>query len=138
MAQVQEQEQYDVFLSYARRDQELVERVARDLRDAGVKVWFDEWALVPGESLRAVGASFGRARLVAAFLGPSGLDKRQNKELEDVLLVSGSDRQTTVIPVLLPGAEPQNLPPFLRNRTAIKVGDPETYFGELSRLISAI
>src|SRR5690348_16507681 len=40
--------EYDVFLSYSSSDLERVARLARRLKDAGVKVWFDEDELRPG------------------------------------------------------------------------------------------
>ena len=39
---------FDVFLSYNRRDQEVVERIAAGLRRAGIRPWFDTWTTTPG------------------------------------------------------------------------------------------
>lgn len=43
--------QYDVFLSHSAKDKEVVRDVAERLRKDGVKVWFDEWVLKPGDSI---------------------------------------------------------------------------------------
>jgi hypothetical protein len=45
--------QYDVFLSHSANDKEVVRPLAERLRKDGVKVWFDEWALKPGDSIPA-------------------------------------------------------------------------------------
>jgi hypothetical protein len=40
-----------VFLSHSSADKMLARRLAADLRDAGVKVWFDEWEIETGDSI---------------------------------------------------------------------------------------
>ena len=42
---------YDVFLSHSAQDQAVVRPLAERLRADGVKVWFDEWVLKPGDSI---------------------------------------------------------------------------------------
>lgn len=45
--------QYDVFLSYSSKDKDVVRDIATRLRDDGITVWFDEWAIKPGDSIPA-------------------------------------------------------------------------------------
>ncbi len=45
--------EYDVFLSYSAKDTAVVRPLAERLRADGVKVWFDEWVLKPGDSIPA-------------------------------------------------------------------------------------
>ena len=45
--------EYDAFLSHSSQDKEVVRDVAERLRKDGLKVWFDEWALKPGDSIPA-------------------------------------------------------------------------------------
>ncbi len=42
---------YDVFLSHSAKDKAVVRPLAERLRAGGVKVWFDEWVLKPGDSI---------------------------------------------------------------------------------------
>ena len=42
---------YDVFLSHSAKDKTVVRPLAERLRANGVKVWFDEWVLKPGDSI---------------------------------------------------------------------------------------
>ena len=44
---------YDVFLSHSSKDKAVVRAVAERLREDGLKVWFDEWELKPGDSIPA-------------------------------------------------------------------------------------
>src|SRR5882672_4496453 len=45
--------QYDVFLSHSAKDKTAVREVAERLRKDGLKVWFDEWVIKPGDSIPA-------------------------------------------------------------------------------------
>jgi hypothetical protein len=42
-----------VFLSHSKKDRECIERIAADLRSARIDVWYDDWEIPPGSSLRA-------------------------------------------------------------------------------------
>ncbi len=44
---------YDVFLSHSSKDKAVVRPLAERLRQDGLKVWFDEWVLKPGDSIPA-------------------------------------------------------------------------------------
>jgi hypothetical protein len=41
----------DVFLSHSTKDKAVVRPLAERLRTDGLKVWFDEWVLKPGEHM---------------------------------------------------------------------------------------
>src|SRR5882724_9221454 len=44
---------YDVFLSHSSKDQDIVRPIAERLRNDGLRVWFDEWEIKPGDSIPA-------------------------------------------------------------------------------------
>jgi hypothetical protein len=44
-----EAENYDVFLSHAHVDAEVVEKIGQVLLNLGINVWLDRWVLVPGD-----------------------------------------------------------------------------------------
>ena len=44
---------HDVFLSHSAKDKAVVRPLAERLRKDGLKVWFDEWVLKPGDSIPA-------------------------------------------------------------------------------------
>lgn len=41
--------QFDVFLSHNQADKSRVRQLAEHLRDAGLRVWFDEWTIQAGD-----------------------------------------------------------------------------------------
>jgi hypothetical protein len=69
---------YDLFISHANEDKQVfVDQLAHALRDAGYKVWYDDFVLQPGRSLRraiddgliesAVGVVVLRARVKITY-----------------------------------------------------------------------
>ena len=44
---------YDLVLSHSSKDKAVVRPLAERLRADGLKVWFDEWVLKPGDSIPA-------------------------------------------------------------------------------------
>jgi hypothetical protein len=40
---------YDVFLSHNAKDKPRVRRLAERLQQVGLRVWFDEWIIKPGD-----------------------------------------------------------------------------------------
>ncbi len=44
---------FDLFLSHSSKDKEVVREVAKRLRADGLRVWFDEWDIRPGDSIPA-------------------------------------------------------------------------------------
>lgn len=51
--EVSEQLKFDVFLSHSAKDKDTVRQIAAMLRRDGVRVWFDEWEIKPGDNIPA-------------------------------------------------------------------------------------
>ena len=65
---------YDLFLSHSSLDKPIVRQIAERLRDAGVRVWFDEWQIEPGDSIpAAVDDGLNRSRILLLCLSRAGL-----------------------------------------------------------------
>src|SRR4051795_3804141 len=95
---------FDVFLSYSRADQALVERVAQALHARGLRVFLDRWYLAPGRSWpEALEDALARCRAVAVLLGPDGLGPWQQREQYKALDRQAREPAFPVIPVVLPG-----------------------------------
>ncbi len=113
-------ESYAVFLSYNDEDRHVVEQIAVLLADKSkLNPWFDQWALIPGESwVRNLARGLEAASSCAVFVGQSGEGPWQKPEVETALQQHRNNPNYRVIPVLLPQA-PQKpvLPPFLDGHT---------------------
>jgi hypothetical protein len=119
---------WQIFLSYNRADADFVRAVAARLHRDGVRFWFDEATLKPGEPWqRAIQRDLPRCGACAVFLGPSGLGPWHELEIYAALSQQiGARRDVCVIPVLLPGASrdnAQNVPLFLQQLTWVEFKD---------------
>ena len=66
--------QYDVFLSHNRADKPRVRALAERLRSAGLRVWFDEWVIKPGDDIYlAIERGLEAARVQVLCLSPEAL-----------------------------------------------------------------
>src|SRR6266705_1978053 len=100
------QNNYDVFLSYHRRDHTHVESVARALRDRDLHVFLDRWYLRPGLPwLQELETVMRGCRAVAVCVGPGEMGSWQHREKNMALERQAREPQFPVIPVLLPGAD---------------------------------
>ncbi|MEM7311028.1 MAG: TIR domain-containing protein [Planctomycetota bacterium] len=114
---------FDVFLCYNRADQGAAVELAESLRDEGLRVWVDVWELRPGQSWTAdverILDSVGSAAIV---VGPSGIGRSQDEEMR-ACIAAFREHGRPVIPVLLPGSAPSQLPVLLSDRARVELRD---------------
>ena len=127
-------ESFDVFLSHNSKDKPAVVALATSLRDRAVRVWLDEWELVPGRPWQeAIEQVIDTVSCAAVLIGKDGIGPWEEPEMR-ACLDECVTRKMAVIPVLLPGAAAQpQLPLFLRQFTWVDLRDGLTDAG-LDRL----
>ena len=65
---------FDVFLSHNSKDKPQVRRLAERLRAAGLRVWFDEWIIQPGDDIYlAIEHGLEASRCLVLCLSPAAL-----------------------------------------------------------------
>lgn len=112
---------YDVFISYSRLDQDIVRCIAQQLRDRNVKVWLDEWELPVGvQFVPEIEKVLDTVPAVAVFYGPNGFGPWQKTEVYSVYDRAFKNK-CKLIPVLLPGVKPSDLPLFLKTFNSITI-----------------
>jgi len=94
---------WDVFISHASEDKEtFVRPLAEALQQLGVKVWYDEFTLVPGESLsRSIDKGLRDSRVGLVVVSESFIRKPwPERELQGLVagIISG---ETTMVPIWL-------------------------------------
>jgi division/cell wall cluster transcriptional repressor MraZ len=104
-----------VFVCHSSRDKPFVRRLASDLRQAGIKVWFDEWEMLPGDSLYSrIQHGILQAGYFAIVLSPSSVGSPWcARELHAALEEELNRRRVFVVPILYQTCE---IPPFLKEK----------------------
>jgi len=94
--------QYDVFISHASEDkQTFVEPLANALAKAGLKVWYDKFALAWGDTLRAtIDRGLKSCRYGIVVLSPAFLKRKRWTEHElDGLFAREQSGEKVVLPI---------------------------------------
>ncbi len=120
----EEAAEFDVFLCHNWKDKPAVRELAQRLRARGLRPWLDERELRPGERWQpALEEMIAKIPAAAVIIG-SEMGPWQAQEL-DAFLRQRSRRRCAVVPVLLPGPHPENLPVFLDALTWVDLAATE-------------
>jgi WD40 repeat protein/RNase P subunit RPR2 len=94
---------FDVFLSHNSKDKARVRRLAERLRGAGLRVWFDEWVIRPGDDIYlSIEHGLEAARTLVLCLSPTALGSEWvGLERSTVLFRDPGNADRRFIPLLL-------------------------------------
>ncbi len=94
-------EDWDAFISHASEDKELFVRPLDEaLRNKGLKIWYDEFALTVGDSLRrSIDRGLACSRFGIVVLSPSFFAKEWPQKELDGLVAREVDGQKVILPV---------------------------------------
>ncbi len=116
--------EFDVFLSYHREDRAAVRGIARQLRERGLHPWLDEDELPPGRAWEQALEDVIADVPAAAVIVGSRVGPWRDRELV-AFLRQFIRRHGAIVPVLLPGATPRDLPAFLESLTWVDLNATE-------------
>lgn len=121
-----------VFLSYSRRDADWARSFATALKERGVSVWFDEFDVQPGESLRdALESALRNSDVLVPLLDADNV-ARPAVFFE---LGAAIGLGKTVVPIVPKELDPSSLPFDLRLRRYLVRESPEQTAKELSHTL---
>lgn len=110
-----------VFLSYASEDLILAENIANILNENGIEVWWDQWCISTGDSLRQkIEEGLLSCTHFLVLLTPHSIKKPWVNQEMDAGLVRKIEEKCKFLPVRS-GLEPRLLPPLLAGMLAPKV-----------------
>lgn len=104
-----------VFISYSHNDREFVERLAKNLAEKQVLVWWDEWEIKVGDSLvQKIQQGISSSSYLAVVLSPNSINSPWvQEELNAALIQQLNEQRVFVIPILLADCQ---IPPFLQDK----------------------
>ena len=93
--------EWDVFVSHASEDKEEFARpLAQALKDRGLRVWFDEFTLRVGDSLRrSIDKGLRSSRYGVVVISPAFLNKEWSQKELDGLIAREMDGRKVILPV---------------------------------------
>jgi hypothetical protein len=127
-----------VFLSHATEDNDRFARgFAKKLQEKGLRVWFDEWELLPGDSLvdKIFEEGLKDAEAMVIILSGNSVKKPWVREEINAAFVKRVQGQCKLIPVILDGVA---VPEALASTVYQPIGDLDSYETELDRIVRAI
>src|SRR5437773_2294533 len=114
---------WDIFLSHATEDKESIARpLALALISAGLHVWFDEFTLLPGDSLRrSIDNGLAKSRYGVIILSRSYLAKQWTTWELDGLVQMAVSNGNVLLPIWhdITAAEVRDYSPSLADKIAI-------------------
>lgn len=120
-------EEYDVFISHASEDKEAVARpLAERLRAAGLRVWYDDFTLTLGDSLRrSIERGLAKSRFGVVILGSSFFAKAWPQEELNGLFAREIGGVKVILPIWheLGRAELLKQAPMLADKVAARTSD---------------
>jgi len=104
----------DLFLSYSRRDKDVAERLAGDLKEHGIAVWWDFWEMEVGDLLpRKIEAAVARSAWFVIILSPDAVASSWVRAELDLALTREVEGGLTILPILY---RPCEVPLSLRGK----------------------
>ena len=92
--------EFDVFISHATEDKDFATPLASALTDAGLKVWYDEYELSIGDSIRqGIDAGLARSRFGIVVISPYFLRKNWTQYELDGLQARQMTGEQVILPV---------------------------------------
>jgi small GTP-binding protein len=120
---------FDVFLSYNSRDKAVVRTVAERLRSQGLRVWFDDWMIEPGDSiLSEIEKGLNESRTMVLGLSPAALGSGWVSLEHSALAFRSSSDDRRIVPLIL---APCKIPNTLGGYKSIDLRQGDSAFIDL-------
>ncbi len=128
---------YDVFLSHNRKEKPWVRRLAKLLADQGLRVFFDEDSIPPGENIvAAIERAVTESRHILLVVSRASLESRWvAMETQYAVHDDPDARSGRLVPLIIDDLRADTLRPALRTINCVDLSDPVTRDDHLRRIL---
>lgn len=107
MVQEASKKRSQIFMSYSSKDESVADRIFSNFRSTGANVWFDKWALHPGDSLaKQVDSAVSSSDVLIVLLSPHSVQSTWiSQELNAGLSTDLRNRAILLVPVIIADCE---------------------------------
>lgn len=130
--------QWDMFISHASEDKEFARALSESLQKLGLRIWFDEFALSVGDSLRrSIDHGLANSHYGVVILSKHFFEKEWPQKELDALIAREDGRAKVILPVWyrVTRDDVVRYSPLLADRLAIRATDRDQIVNELYRAI---
>ena len=107
-----------VYISYNNKDSAEAVRLAEMLRGDDIDLWIFEGGVLGGDDWQqSMREELASRTVFLVLVGPAGIGPWQKTEVNAIVHRLSSEGGVRAIPVLLPGADPESVPIFLKSNT---------------------
>lgn len=120
---------FDVFISHSSVNKDSVRDLVYRLRSEGIKVWFDEDEIGPGDRIAAkIEHGLSTSRYVVVVLSRASVkSKWVGAEYESFIIKEINQSVTRVIPVLLEPIPEEDIPPLLFSKKYVDISRTDEF-----------
>ena len=130
----------NVFLSHSKSDKQFIEKVANDLRNARISVWYDEWEIPVGESFRKkiFDDGISACDLFLVYLTNNSINSFWVSRELDAAFIKDAKSKGSSLAIFVDSDEIRNKLPLDVQSLHSPVFNDENYYRPLNQLISRV
>jgi hypothetical protein len=132
---------YDTYISYSHSDENIVIKIAERLKNQeGLNVFFDKWAMIPGDPHSKMHDNIYQSKTFIACIGEEQPKTWHREEIDCAIQRVIDDKNFKVMAILLSDKSGENVPPSLKARTWVDLskGDNEENYKKILSSIEAV
>lgn len=127
----------DLFLSYSSIDRAFASDLAKSLTGLGVRVWFDEWELNPGDSLLSkISDGIKTSAYLLVVLSAASVSSRWVRtELEQAMIEEITTGRVKVVPII---RERCDIPEFIKAKVYVDLSTSSDYRYGVQKIVDLV
>lgn len=128
---------YDLFISHNSSDKKFALKLASDLKNSKIKVWFDTWEMKPGDRLRdKINRGIKGSKYCLVVLSENSIKAPWVKiELDSAMIEEIESQRVVVVPILYGKIKEKEIPADLKGKFFLDFRHELNYSSNINKII---